>query len=140
MSLHRGMALKSFVIWNNKGGVGKSTLTFHLATRYAELHPTERVLVIDMCPQANASMMMLGGGTVGEAHALSLCQQQPAALTVVGYLATVLSGGPRAPLPPASSFLVGPRAVNPRMPSNVSLLCGDGNLELMAPLIAYNAA
>ncbi|WP_094187757.1 ParA family protein [Xanthomonas oryzae] len=41
-----------YVVWNNKGGVGKSTITFHVASRYAELNPEKQVLVIDLCPQA----------------------------------------------------------------------------------------
>ena len=53
--------LKSYVTWNNKGGVGKTTLTFHVATHYALTRPPlalspETVLVIDLCPQANVSM------------------------------------------------------------------------------------
>ena len=43
-----------------KGGVGKSTLTFHCASQYAKTHPDRRVLVIDMCPQANVSSALLG--------------------------------------------------------------------------------
>ena len=31
--------IHSYALWNNKGGVGKSTITFHLSMRYAELHP-----------------------------------------------------------------------------------------------------
>lgn len=55
------MPLKdSYVIWNNKGGVGKTTLTFHLATYYAMRNPDHKVLVIDLCPQANVSMALLG--------------------------------------------------------------------------------
>lgn len=54
------MPLKeSYVIWNNKGGVGKTTLTFHMATQYAESNPDVNVLVIDLCPQANISMALL---------------------------------------------------------------------------------
>ena len=49
-----------YTIWNNKGGVGKTTLTFHIATQYAKTHPTDRVVVIDMCPQANVSSALLG--------------------------------------------------------------------------------
>ena len=45
---------------NTQGGVGKTTLTYHLSTNYAEEHPEERVLVIDMCPQANISSALLG--------------------------------------------------------------------------------
>ena len=53
--------LKSYVTWNNKGGVGKTTLTFHMATHYALTRPLlalspETVLVIDLCPRANVSM------------------------------------------------------------------------------------
>ena len=58
--------IHSYALWNNKGGVGKSTITFHLAMRYAELHPDEKVLVIDLCPQANSSMMLLGEGQLGK--------------------------------------------------------------------------
>lgn len=56
------MANQSYVMWNNKGGVGKSTITFHIASVYAEKHPERDVVVIDMCPQANVSMMLMGGG------------------------------------------------------------------------------
>jgi cellulose biosynthesis protein BcsQ len=54
--------IRSYAVWNNKGGVGKSTITFHVAARYAEKNPDKRVLVIDLCPQSNSSMMLLGGG------------------------------------------------------------------------------
>ncbi len=33
------MKNKSYVLWNNKGGVGKSTITFHIASVYAEKKP-----------------------------------------------------------------------------------------------------
>jgi len=134
------MALKqSYAIWNNKGGVGKSTITHHVASRYAEQHPTEKVLVIDMCPQSNVSMTLLGGGTDGETHVLDFCTQATPR-TVVGYLSTVLAGGPGAALPDWRNFLVGVRDVNNEMPANLLLLCGDGNLEPMAPLISAQAA
>lgn len=60
------MSTKSYVIWNNKGGVGKSTITFHIATVYAQKNPAQDVVLIDMCPQANSSMMILGGVKSGE--------------------------------------------------------------------------
>ncbi len=34
--------IQSYAVWNNKGGVGKSTITFHAASRYAELNPDKR--------------------------------------------------------------------------------------------------
>ena len=47
--------INSYALWNNKGGVGKSTISFHLSMRYAETHPNEKILVIDLCPQSNSS-------------------------------------------------------------------------------------
>ena len=51
--------LLSYAVRNNKGGVGKSTIAFHIASRYAENHPDYNVLVIDPCREANASMMLV---------------------------------------------------------------------------------
>ena len=53
------MSVETIGLWTNKGGVGKTTLTFHLSTAYAYLHPDKRVVVVDMCPQANLSNTML---------------------------------------------------------------------------------
>lgn len=50
---------ESIGLWTNKGGVGKTTLSFHLSTAYAYLNPDKRVLVVDMCPQANLSNTLL---------------------------------------------------------------------------------
>ena len=38
-----------------QGGVGKSTLTYHIATEFAFANPRRNVVVVDMCPQSNAS-------------------------------------------------------------------------------------
>ena len=53
--------LPRYAVWNNKGGVGKSFLTFIMATEYAVSRPNEHIFVIDMCPQANVSEILLGG-------------------------------------------------------------------------------
>lgn len=126
--------IERYVIWNNKGGVGKSTITFHAATRYAERHPEKRVLVIDLCPQSNSSMMILGGGEDGENHVLNLCTEATPR-TVVGYMSTVIAGGQGAPLPDPYKFLVQASSVNSTVPDNLALLCGDGNLEPMSPAV-----
>jgi cellulose biosynthesis protein BcsQ len=131
--------LNTYAIWNNKGGVGKSTITFHLASRYAQQHPNHKVLVIDLCPQSNASMMLLGGGQSGEAHVMTMCTQA-VPRTVVGYLSTVISQGAGAPLPNPYNFLTQVGVANTFMPNNLFLLCGDGNLEPMSPAISGAAA
>lgn len=131
--------IRSYAIWNNKGGVGKSTITFHIASRYAEMNPDVNVLVIDLCPQSNSSMMLLGGGTSGEKHVLDFCTEATPK-TVVGYLSKVISGGSGAPLPNPFDFVVHVKLFNEAMPENLYLLCGDGNLEPMAPAISGAAA
>lgn len=76
---------KSYVMWNNKGGVGKSTIIFHVASIYAENNPDRSVVVIDMCPQANSSMMLMGGGREAEEKLQELIIGD-SPKTVVGYL------------------------------------------------------
>jgi chromosome partitioning protein len=49
--------MKSIAFFNNKGGVGKTTLVYHIAYMMAELG--YRVLVADLDPQANVSSMFL---------------------------------------------------------------------------------
>lgn len=48
------------VVFNHKGGVGKSTITCNLAAIAA--HEGKRVLVIDLDPQANSTRYLLGSG------------------------------------------------------------------------------
>ncbi|MCY4627654.1 MAG: ParA family protein, partial [Acidobacteria bacterium] len=42
--------MKTVAVFNNKGGVGKTSLVYHLAWMYAELG--SNVLVADLDPQA----------------------------------------------------------------------------------------
>lgn len=49
--------MKSISVFNNKGGVGKTTLTFHLAHALAELG--NKVLIIDADPQCNLTIFSL---------------------------------------------------------------------------------
>ena len=75
-----------YALWNNKGGVGKSYLTFQIATEYARIHPERRILALDLCPQANASGMLLGGMERGEG-ALDLLSTRTPRQTISGYIA-----------------------------------------------------
>ena len=127
------MPLKeSYVIWNNKGGVGKSTLTFHMATQYARRNPTESVLVIDLCPQANVSMALLSSeARNGSFHLPSLYMQK---VTVSFYLQRSLEPGPMVR---AGDFLTPVQNYNNQVPENLFLLCGDMYLELVGRQLEY---
>ncbi|MDR3213360.1 MAG: AAA family ATPase [Azoarcus sp.] len=50
--------MKTVAFFNNKGGVGKTSLVYHLAWMYAE--QGLRVLAVDLDPQANLTSMFLG--------------------------------------------------------------------------------
>lgn len=126
--------INSYALWNNKGGVGKSTITFHLSMRYAEKYPEKKVLVIDLCPQSNSSMMLLGGGTEGDEWVLKFCSMDMP-MSVVGYTSTVITNGRGAELPDPYNFVLKVNDYNKNAPTNLYLLCGDGNMEPMAPAI-----
>ena len=55
----------SYAIWNNRGGSGKTNITYHLAIKYAYRNPDKTVLVVDMCPQTDLSHAFLGKTAVG---------------------------------------------------------------------------
>lgn len=52
-----GEILQSISVFNNKGGVGKTTLTFHLAHALAELG--KKTLIVDLDPQCNLTIFAL---------------------------------------------------------------------------------
>ncbi|MGE8555579.1 MAG: ParA family protein [Chryseobacterium jejuense] len=128
------MTNKSYVMWNNKGGVGKSTITFHIASVYAEQNPERDVIVIDMCPQANSSSMLLGGGRESETilqEFISKTEPQ----TIVGYITeATLSGDANI-----NKYITKVDTINSNLSENLYLISGDGNLELIAPLLSERA-
>ena len=119
-----------YAIWNNKGGVGKSYLTFQIASEYARTHPGVKILVIDLCPQANASGMLLGGMEAGERVLDKLSNQAPRK-TISGYIEDrILS--PYVNPKTGSTYLVGVSQQNSAVPDNLFLVPGDEQLEIQA--------
>lgn len=57
--------MKSITVFNNKGGVGKTTLLCNIAS-YLSVKMGKRVLVIDADPQCNASIYLFGEYYVSE--------------------------------------------------------------------------
>lgn len=140
--------MASFVVWNNKGGAGKTTLTFHLSTEYAIRNSKVKVVVFDMCPQANISSAFLSnkdekdGGLRGDDVVREIPSEKVACADIDGEVKTYdrnVSGYLMAQLDRTrieyEKFLVQPaRRATPNIfiPENVHLLCGDQYLEVIA--------
>jgi cellulose biosynthesis protein BcsQ len=141
--------------WTNKGGVGKTTLCYHTVIEYAQQFPAKKVVVIDADPQANLSMILLNGvarnGVTGRPERISgaervISMQDEAvqaarpgrhgctdtfARTIVGYMACfggLLDGETQAKFD-REDFLTHVSQLNPLLPENIYLLCGDSNLN-----------
>lgn len=126
----------TYAIWNNKGGTGKTSLTFQVVCRYAQKHPTARILVIDMCPQANLSELLLGGLSNSGSKRLLERQGLTPRCSIGGYFDSRLPAPFSPPKIEAASYITKPSAYNVSVPANIDLVCGDPLLELQA--IAMN--
>ncbi|WP_414616886.1 ParA family protein [Stenotrophomonas muris] len=85
------MSVDIYAFYNNKGGVGKTTLCQNVACLYADQHPDELVLILDLCPQANISQFLLGGGHKGY-QANQRLQASATRRNIVGFMDWLLSG------------------------------------------------
>jgi cellulose biosynthesis protein BcsQ len=145
--------MTAYAFWNNKGGVGKSFLSFVAATEYARTYPDTDVYVIDLCPQANVSEMLLLNSDIltnpdddeisnDENYDVihknydvinKLIGQTPRA-TVAGYLEARLNS-PFEPIKDVSPYVCRPRDFNTKLPINLLLVCGDYLLEILSEAI-----
>ena len=77
--------MKSIAFFNNKSGVGKTTLVYHLAWMFAELGLS--VVVADLDPQANLTSMFLE-----DEELESIWSDQTIARTVADSLTALMEG------------------------------------------------
>jgi len=77
--------MKTLAFFNNKGGVGKTTLVYHLAWMFAELGLS--VLAADLDPQANLTSMFLS-----EDELEDIWEEDGSSRTVTGCLAPLMEG------------------------------------------------
>ncbi|ENM3908800.1 AAA family ATPase [Vibrio cholerae] len=132
--------MSSYVLWANKGGIGKSTLTFQLANTYAREHPSEKVIVIDLSPQCDVSRMVLGGGHFdGESKILEIMKHDDRK-TVFQYLRHCARDVPTGfGWPSITDFIVEPNTIRSeeciKLPENLKLICGDFDLERITSII-----
>ena len=143
--------MTAYAFWNNKGGVGKSFLSFVAATEYARTYPDTDVYVIDLCPQANISEMLLLNSKIlintDDQMSLfsyevirenfdpihKLIGQAPRA-TVAGYLEARLNS-PFKPIKDVSPYVSYPQDFNKKLPANLLLVCGDYLMEILSEAI-----
>jgi cellulose biosynthesis protein BcsQ len=123
-----------YALWNNKGGVGKSYLTFQIASEFARTHPNENVLVIDLCPQANASSMLLGGIIEGERHLNAIALATPRR-TIAGYIEARIRSPYLSPQSGAN-YIVNVSQLSSSIPKNLYLAVGDEELEIQASRVS----
>lgn len=122
--------------WNNKGGTGKTSLCFQSICFYAAQHPDERVLVIDVCPQANLSELLLGGLANGGSDRLLARQGAVPRATIGGYFQQRLPSPYTPPAIDPQDYMTTPYEFNQEIPENVDLICGDPLLELQSNAIS----
>ncbi len=127
----------TYTIWNNKGGTGKTSLTFQSVCQYAYKNPHLRILTIDMCPQANISELLLGGLENRGSTKLLERQGMIPRCSIGGYFDMRIPSAHQVPKFNAGDYITRANQYNSFVPTNVDLVCGDPLLELQA--IAMNS-
>ncbi|EME5141167.1 ParA family protein [Pseudomonas aeruginosa] len=130
--------MTAYAFWNNKGGVGKTYLSFIAASEYAHTYPDSDVYVIDLCPQANVSETLLGGN-IASSKAINQLTTHTPRKTIAGYLEARLNS-PFSPLDSVEEFICSPNSYNSKIPENLYLICGDYFVEILAEAIRQTAA
>lgn len=74
-----------YAFGNNKGGVGKTFLCFAVASEYALKRKDIKIVIIDMCSQANVSEILLGVNGSGDEKLQGLLKKRDKAQTIGGY-------------------------------------------------------
>ncbi|WP_320007498.1 AAA family ATPase [Maridesulfovibrio sp.] len=126
-----------YSFYNNKGGVGKTTLCQNAAALYAQNNPNTQVLVLDLCPQANVSQFLLGGGEKGYKENQKL-QQTMSRTNIVGFLEWMLRGNSGFTSLQKNNFAIQVSKHNQYIPDNVYLIAGDSFLESLSLALNYS--
>jgi len=122
--------------WNNKGGTGKTSLAFQSICAFAAQDTDRRVLVVDICPQANLSELLLGGQENRGGTNLLTLHGQPGRRSIGGYFQSRLPKPfDKSSLSP-HGYLSNPWEFNDAIPRNIRLVAGDPLLELQANAVS----
>ena len=124
-----------YAFYNNKGGVGKTTLCSNASAIYAQNNPDTQVLVIDMCPQANVSQFLLGGGETGYQTNQKI-QSLAARRNIAGFIDWLLQGNSNFNKPNIS-YKTQVNPFNDHISDNLFLIAGDSFLESFSLALNY---
>lgn len=125
-----------YAFWNNKGGTGKTSLAFQTICRYAETHPDENILAIDLCPQANLSELFLGGLEGGGSENLDKLYARNGRVSIGGYFQSRLPAPYNTPQIDTEHYICTPNTMNSAISNNVDLVAGDRIVELQTNAMA----
>ena len=120
-----------YAIWNNKGGVGKTFLSFMLSAEYAIKHPDKTIIVVDMCPQANLSEIFLGGNNKGSKSLETVIKQKK----TIGAYINLRIKSPHQKTGQETDFFLAVNEKNNEIPKNLYLIAGDPQLEIQAQVM-----
>jgi cellulose biosynthesis protein BcsQ len=121
-----------YAFWNNKGGTGKTSLAFQAIALYATQYPEKRILVLDMCPQANLSELLLGGLNNSGSDKLLKRYGSTPRCSIGGYFQLRLPSPFSPPNFDSRNFITKPSEFNSGLSANIDLVCGDPLLELQS--------
>lgn len=128
--------MKRYIFWNNKGGTGKTSLAFQSVCHFANKNPNHKILVIDLCPQANLSELFLGGQENSGIDNLLRAHGSTPRRSVGGYFDNRLS----SPFSPVGfntlDYILTPSEYNNTISPNIDIITGDPLVELQS--IAMN--
>ena len=128
--------MKILGFWNNKGGTGKTSLAFQSICAFARQNYKKRILVVDVCPQANLSELFLGGQeSAGGANLLKL-HGEISRRSIGGYFQVRLPKPFDASGVHLNMFTSSPCEFNTSISENIHLLAGDPLLELQANAVS----
>lgn len=129
--------MRTYTFWNNKGGTGKTSLCFQCVLEYALEHESAKILIIDLCPQANLSELLLGGMENNGAGNLDNLYHYKPRKSIGGYFDSRM----QTPFTYTSNinpldYISKPSALNESIPNNIDLIAGDRLVELQSSFIS----
>ena len=128
--------MKTYTFWNNKGGTGKTSLCFQCIFEYALTHKNEKILVVDLCPQANLSELLFGSMQNSGAANLEIMYQNNPRKSIGGYFQERMQSPFQMPTLDINTFISTPHDLVDNIPENISLIAGDRLVELQSSFIS----